>query len=236
MDAEEEDYFNGSDEEEVPWVASTNLKRKRNGRAGISSSGSRPSRSMAVGGMTLPSPYPSPLVDYPDDEDESGLASPSELPMGSLLGPSLMNMNSGSQGKGATSNGMDALLEDLKHSPLSDSSGPRTPDSDSGSSASSGRQPSPPGDLPGLQKRRRDEDDDEMMQLLASKSKRPSFGSGEKPNANVGVDNEKEGKESTPGTTKKIKLSLGKAGFGIASSVLAGPKAIVMDKQDGDGG
>ncbi|KAG8897079.1 Platinum sensitivity protein [Tulasnella sp. 403] len=286
---EEEEYFNASDEEEMPMSPSASppisaipqpnapvtmgVKRKRLTRGFLNgNTRSRIPTASGTPGIVLPSPYPMKLVDYDDAEDDKeGIMSPIASPASSpgsrdvtppeeeVDGPSKLALagvvNSGGNASGG-------LTRTKSSSNLQvNGSRPKTPEQGAGkrlilNGTSAGSSGSPPRLS---EKRRREDDDDEILGLLAS-----GGGKGAKrgPGASVGgkTDGAREAGETLEGTAnattpskaqnvaphvggatpsvtpgggiaKKIKLSFGKAGLGIASHIPAVPT-----KKEGESG
>ncbi|CEL59479.1 putative protein C216,01c OS=Schizosaccharomyces pombe (strain 972 / ATCC 24843) GN=SPBC216.01c PE=2 SV=3 [Rhizoctonia solani AG-1 IB] len=244
MDAEEEDYFNGADDEtaEVPlkWtpvqVPPVNqLKRKRarvgagaRGRAGSDGSGStavfQPIKPPSAGLLGLSGYEDEGEEDDEDMGDVTGTNADSTLGFQNVLSPSPMPVDAVSSPKESSTFIADsptaARLADMQ----SDSAG----DSDQMDAFPSLLEGGPP-PLAQLraEKRRREEEEDELLALYSNgRRAESSKASANGPVSGQGPDVEEEtfppvGKfaaTATPeGGTKKIKLSLGKGAAAVAA-------------------
>ncbi|KAG8956851.1 Platinum sensitivity protein [Tulasnella sp. 424] len=247
LDAEEQDdYFNASDDEDFMTASSppaapqsppimVGMKRKRanripvlvngNGSPAPSASGNSPrQRQQTSGGIVLPSPYPIKLVDYDDAEDDPSSPRDSVTPPPSSPEPHEGSANKPS--KIPTPSG--SLMRTRSTTNLAMTNG--TGKSVNGSPSASPK-PLRPDSPPRLsEKRRREEDEDDMLGNLSSGSqKNAKKQTGPKPGATSQPDNTttNPNRATSPpsatgiagGIAKRIKLSLGKSGFGIAAHV-----------------
>lgn len=242
LEAEEEDYFNNSDEEETtptktsPWsplisLGSVNILKRKRGKGFTSISAKPPSK------HSRPTPVkPRPiqgLVDYDEDDDSEGSSGASsskihepasEKLLSSLSPPRQIDWFAETQALD------DPPLSKNPHSASSSSSR-----QDHNSQHHSAFDPSPPprsirpDDSPprlGEKRRRHDEDDeDEMLERLV-KSKKPSLGGGlaaaaaSSPSSSS-VEKEDVKSASLPKSAAsggKMKLKLGASSFSMASA------------------
>ncbi len=192
LDAEQEDdYFNGSDDDEagpsVPLAGpsqstpAAGMKRKRSTR-------SVNGRPRAAAGIVLPSPYPLKLVDYDDPEEESQWRD-STPPFDDEF----------SKKATATSTG----LTRTKSVPN------LSPEHKSGLG-------SPP-----QKRRRDEEEDEVFGMLKDKAVKKKSPSPAPSPNPPPAAAAPEEEKKGAGGVMKKIKLSLGRSSFGVSTTPTA---------------
>lgn len=247
LDAEEEDdYFNASDDEDFMTASSppaapqsppimAGMKRKRANRIPVlingsgslspSASGNYPrQRQQTSGGIVLPSPYPIKLVDYDDAEDDPSSPRDSATPPPSSPEPHEGSANKPS--KIPTPAG--GLMRTRSTTNLAMTNGTGKSVNGSPSASPKSLRPDSPPRL--SEKRRREEDEDDMLGNLSSGSqKNAKKQAGPKPGATSQPDNTttNPNRATSPpsatgiagGIAKRIKLSLGKSGFGMAAHV-----------------
>lgn len=243
---EEEDYFNASDDEEFMTGASppaasqsppisAGMKRKRANRIPVLVNGTGPpsplpsgssprQRQQTSGGIVLPSPYPIKLVDYDDPEDDPGSPRDNATPPPGSPEPSESLANKPS--KIPTPTGGLTRTRSATNLALTNGTGKSV-----NGSPSASPKPLRPDSPPRLsEKRRREDDEEDMLGNLSSGSqKNTKKQSGPKPGATSQNDNAatNPNRATSPpsatgiagGIAKRIKLSLGKSGFGIAAPV-----------------
>ena len=230
LEAEEEDYFNNSDDEETPktnnaWpplspLGSVNTLKRKRGKGFTSLSAGPPSKQARPMALVKPRPTQS-LVDYDEDEDaETSDRTPSsskaegpaigKLGLTPLSPPRQIDWFADTQG-------LDDSASPAKsaHSASPSSSGSG---SSSGSSSHSRdpisdqlTRPESPPRLGDKRRRSEDEDEDEMLERLV-KSKKPSHGA---PSPDKEDLKSPSPKPAAPG---KMKLKLGATSFSLASS------------------
>lgn len=234
IEAEEEDYFNADDDDEIspvtplfprgqaPSPPMNSLKRKR--RTGLNiSTGFRPT-------ITPPRTPPiGSLVDYEDEEDDQSgqvmLGANASASLDPLSSPRLSNRQITPPippRRPSPDEEEDDLLESLVRSkgssPLPTIVTPTTPDISMG------------GMKPG-EKRRREDDDDELLERLASKAKRPDLGT------KVFAASGRAGSKPGDDPPKKIKLKFGLTSLGATPS--SSPSSMTPSEvgvKDGDTG
>ncbi|KIO25179.1 hypothetical protein M407DRAFT_25505 [Tulasnella calospora MUT 4182] len=243
---EEEDYFNASDDEDFMTAPSppaapqsppilVGMKRKRANRIPVlangtgspspSASGSSPrQRQQTSGGIVLPSPHPIKLVDYDDAEDDPASPRDNVTPPPGSPEPSEGSANKPS--KIPTPAGGLTRTRSATNLALTNGTGKAV-----NGSPSASPKPLRPDSPPRLsEKRRREEDEEDMLGNLSSGSQKNSKKqSGPKPGATSQTDNTatNPNRATSPpsatgiagGIAKRIKLSLGRSGFGIAAPV-----------------
>ncbi|KAG8933667.1 Platinum sensitivity protein [Tulasnella sp. 417] len=256
LDAEEEeDYFNASDDEEFMNAApppvtpqsppvSAGMKRKRANRIPVlvngvnppspSASGSAPrQRQPTSGGIVLPSPYPIKLVDYDDAEDDPASPRDNATPP-----PGSPEPNEGAANKSKIPTPVGGLTRTRSATSLALTNGAGKSVNGSPSASTKPLRPDSPPRL--SEKRRREEDEEDMLGNLSSGSqKNTKKQTGPRPGATPQTDNTatNPNRATSPpsatgiagGIAKRIKLSLGKSGFGIAAPV---PVATPQKKEE----